>query len=221
MRPGGRIPLATSHALPYRLNLEYEGGQGKVDPQNQTRAIINNSMHRNGRWAEHKRLFHICNYLGGFMTVQRRSRRSAVGGVMFAVAVTIATWSPAGRPEATEVVVYKNSSCVCCENWVRHLRKNGFKVDPRNVTDMRAVKVKNGVPRGLASCHTALVGGYVVEGHVPAATIKRLLKERPAVTGIAVPGMPIGSPGMEGPTKQPYKVLTFDAAGNTTVYEKR
>ena len=92
-----------------------------------------------------------------------------------------------------------------------------------NTHDLRAVKTRLGVPPALESCHTALVGGYVIEGHVPAGTIKRLLKERPEVAGLAVPGMPIGSPGMESPGHPPerYQVLTFDKTGRTTVFEKR
>jgi hypothetical protein len=91
------------------------------------------------------------------------------------------------------------------------------------VSDLARVKAGHGIPRDLQACHTALVAGYVVEGHVPADTIKRLLRERPAVSGIAVPGMPVGSPGMESPGQpaQPYRVLTFDRAGKTSVFETR
>jgi hypothetical protein len=105
---------------------------------------------------------------------------------------------------------------------VGHLRNNGFAVTPVNVSDAEliAFKRRNSVTDELASCHTALVDGYVVEGHVPAADILRLLEERPDVVGLTVPGMPAGSPGMQMPDgrKEPYDVLTFDAAGNTTVY---
>ena len=104
-----------------------------------------------------------------------------------------------------------------------HLRANGFKVTPQDVDDLKPVKAKHGVPPSLESCHTAVTEGYVVEGHVPAATIRRLLKERPAVAGLAVPGMPLGSPGMEvpGQAPQPYRVMTFDARGRTGVFETR
>lgn len=98
--------------------------------------------------------------------------------------------------------------------WVAHLEANGFSVKTNDVRSMGGVKRQAGVPRAVSSCHTAFVDGYVVEGHVPADDIKRLLDERPAVAGIGVGGMPIGSPGMEGPNPQPYDVLAFDEDGN-------
>lgn len=104
-----------------------------------------------------------------------------------------------------------------------HLEKNGFKAEKkvlfgRNFTDF---KRKHGVPERLYSCHTALIDGYVIEGHVPADLIYKLLREKPTVVGLAVPGMPVGSPGMEGGKPEPYEVLTFDSLGRTTVYAKR
>jgi hypothetical protein len=120
-----------------------------------------------------------------------------------------------------DVVVYKSATCGCCGKWVDHLRANGFSVTAHDVTDLNKIKSENGVPVALGSCHTATVDGYVVEGHVPADTIKRLLSERPNVKGIAVPGMPAGSPGMESPNPQPYEVLSFDAKGKTKGVEKR
>ena len=116
------------------------------------------------------------------------------------------------------VLVYKSPTCGCCNGWVEHLRAAGFTVDARNTTNLIAVKLDAGVPRAMTSCHTALVDGYVVEGHVPAAQLKRLLTERPDLAGIAVPGMPVGSPGMEGVNAQPYQVLSFDAQGNAAVF---
>jgi hypothetical protein len=106
---------------------------------------------------------------------------------------------------------------------VDHLQANGFTVDKKDVTDarMRDVKVKHKVPESLYSCHTAVVQGYVIEGHVPADLISRLLKEKTAVAGLAVPGMPIGSPGMEGGKPQPYEVFSFDRQGQIRVYERR
>jgi hypothetical protein len=108
-------------------------------------------------------------------------------------------------------------------DWAVHLQKNGFKVEQRDVFGKRFAEIKQqyGVPRGLYSCHTALIDGYVIEGHVPADLIYKLLKERPAVVGLAVPGMPVGSPGMEGGKPEPYSVFTFDKEGRTTVYAKR
>jgi hypothetical protein len=119
------------------------------------------------------------------------------------------------------IKVYKTPQCGCCKAWVDHLSKNGFKVETMDMPDLTLVKQKYGVTAALESCHTAVVGNYVVEGHVPADVIQRLLKERPAVVGIAVPGMPAGSPGMEGAMKERYDVLTFDRAGRSRVYAKR
>ena len=119
------------------------------------------------------------------------------------------------------VQVYKDPTCGCCSNWVEHLRTQGFSTKTTDVADIDQVKAKNKVPREQRSCHTALVGGYVIEGHVPAADIQRLLKQRPAgVIGLAVPGMPIGSPGMEVPGSRPqaYNVIAFDKDGHTSVF---
>lgn len=125
----------------------------------------------------------------------------------------------AARPApVTEIVVYKSPSCGCCTKWVEYLRKQGFTVVARDTSGMSAVKAELGVPDAMASCHTAMVGGYVIEGHVPAADIERLLKEHPKVVGLSVPGMVTGSPGMEGGTPEHYKVLTFDAKGATKVF---
>lgn len=135
-------------------------------------------------------------------------------GVATAVLATVAA-APAPR---TDVVVYKSPTCGCCSKWVDYLRKQGFTVVAHDTSDMAAVKAELGVPDAVSSCHTAMVGGYVIEGHVPAADIERLLKEHPKVVGLAVPGMVTGSPGMEGGTPEHYKVLAFDARGTTTVF---
>ena len=123
-----------------------------------------------------------------------------------------------GAQQAPRVDVYKDPACSCCGLWVAHLQREGFTATATNVPDITAIKVKNHVPGKLQSCHTALVGGYVIEGHVPASDIHRLLKERPKVAGLAVPGMPTGSPGMEGANGKPYDVLAFNADGTTRVY---
>jgi hypothetical protein len=123
----------------------------------------------------------------------------------------------------TKVVVYKSPTCGCCSNWIAHLRSNGFQVEANDVADaqLRAVGASAGVTDDLSSCHTAKVGGYTVEGHVPAADIQRMLKEKPAIAGIAAPGMPMGSPGMEqGGMKQAYDVIAFTKDGKKTVYAK-
>ena len=123
--------------------------------------------------------------------------------------------------QAAEVVVYKSPTCGCCNKWVDHLRENGFSVKTQDVADTGPYKVRAGITPALASCHTAFVDGYAIEGHVPADDIKRLLKERPKVQGLTVPGMPIGSPGMEqGSHKDKYEVLIFDKSGKTGVYSR-
>lgn len=127
----------------------------------------------------------------------------------------------AGAQRTQTVTVYKSPTCGCCGEWVKHLRSNGFKVEAHDVADLDPIKQKLGVRPELASCHTATVGGYTIEGHVPAADIKRLLAERPKkAKGLAVPGMPIGSPGMETGPPQPYATLLFDAAGGTRVFAR-
>lgn len=136
-------------------------------------------------------------------------------GVETANAPAVETFKPIA------IKVYKTPQCGCCKAWVDHLSKNGFQVETMDMPDLTLVKQKYGVTPALEACHTAVVGNYVVEGHVPADVIKRLLRERPAVLGIAVPGMPAGSPGMEGAMKERYDVLTFDRAGRSRVYAKR
>ena len=123
--------------------------------------------------------------------------------------------------KAEEIVVYKSPTCGCCKNWVKHLEENGYSVKVHNRNDMNPIKAEMGVPRRLQSCHTAKVGGYVVEGHVPADVIDRLLKEKPDIKGLSVPGMVVGSPGMEGPRKDPYNIVTFGENGKITLYESR
>lgn len=127
----------------------------------------------------------------------------------------------AGAALASEITVYKSPTCGCCSKWVKHLKQNGFDVIAKDVRDMVPYKVRGGVTPELASCHTAFVDGYVIEGHVPASDIKRLLQERPAAKGLAVPGMPIGSPGMEqGNRKDRYEVKLIDNEGGTSTYAR-
>lgn len=117
------------------------------------------------------------------------------------------------------VEVYKTLSCGCCGLWVEHMQQSGFKVNVQNVRDVTPMRVSAGVPDAMGSCHTALVGGYAIEGHVPAADVKRLLRERPKATGIAVPGMVQGSPGMEqGRGREPYNVILFGKGGRPYVF---
>ena len=118
------------------------------------------------------------------------------------------------------VEVYKSPTCGCCTDWIKHLQQNGFTVKAHDVGNVSAYRAKFGVPDQLGSCHTAMAGGYAIEGHVPAREIKRLLEERPKAKGLAVPGMPMGSPGMEGPRSDAYEVLLFQADGKYAVYQK-
>jgi hypothetical protein len=146
--------------------------------------------------------------------MKRMTRREA----LFAVAGVAGTVYSANAQQSIKVEVYKDPTCGCCGLWVAHLRARGFAPTVTDTPNMTQVKDRSHIPAQLRSCHTALVGGYVIEGHVPAADVQRLLTEKPKVLGLAVPGMPVGSPGMEGPGGRPYDVVTFDAAGKTTVY---
>lgn len=132
----------------------------------------------------------------------------------------IATTSDPSGSVLPVVDVYKTPTCGCCSKWVDHLREEGFEVRTTDLHDLTDFKASHGVPRQLESCHTALVAGYVVEGHVPGVDVQRLLEERPAISGLAVPGMPIGSPGMEMPraNAQPYDVIAFRNDGSTHVF---
>ena len=147
--------------------------------------------------------------------------KSAIWSVAAAVILIGAMLIYQKSSVAADVVVYKSASCGCCNSWIRHMKQNGFTTEAYNSTDMQLVKKEIGVPSKLASCHTAVVGGYVIEGHVPADVIARLLKEKPAIKGLSTPGMPMGSPGMEGPRKEPYNVVSFDENGKTSIYARR
>lgn len=125
----------------------------------------------------------------------------------------------AGAAALPEMVVYKSPTCGCCNAWVKHLRANAVAVKTMDVGDLGVVRQRFGVPDRLAACHTAVIGGYVVEGHVPAQAVKRLLAEKPGVVGISVPGMPNGSPGMEGPNAEPFSTVLFDERGRSKVFE--
>ena len=117
------------------------------------------------------------------------------------------------------IMVYKSPSCGCCGQWIKHLEDNGFKTMSHNVQDVKKYKQTAHLPRGMGSCHTACVTGYAIEGHVPAEDIKRMLVEKPDIRGIAVAGMPIGSPGMEyGKRKHAYNVMSYTKDGKTVVY---
>lgn len=136
-------------------------------------------------------------------------------------ACAAATSDPATSTQPVrEMVVYRAPTCGCCSDWVGYVEEHGYSVTVEDVQDIAVVKTEHAIPQSTWSCHTALVDGYIVEGHVPVEDIERLLTERPDVAGIAVPRMPIGSPGMEmdGVAPQPFNVVTFDAAGISDVY---
>ena len=140
-------------------------------------------------------------------------RRTFLG---IAIAATLVATRVTGAVPVIEV--YKSPTCGCCGKWAEHLRKDGFAVNVHDIPDIDAFRAKAGVPAALAACHTALVGGYVIEGHVPAADIRKLLTERPKARGLAVPGMPAISPGMDAVHGPGYDVLLFQAEGSPSVY---
>lgn len=119
----------------------------------------------------------------------------------------------------SEITVFRSPTCSCCAQWIEHMETSGFQVRDNVTEDLTAIKEQYGVPANLASCHTTVVDGYVVEGHVPAEDVQRLLTEQPSIAGIAVPGMPIGSPGMEsGNYVEPYTVFSFTESGETSTF---
>ncbi len=124
------------------------------------------------------------------------------------------------QPAKVTVTVYKDAGCGCCNAWVEHMRAAGFVVDAHDRSDVDAVKNRLGVPEAMRSCHTGQVGGYLIEGHVPAGDVQRLLRDRPKVSGLAIPGMPMSAPGMAQPgaTVTPYKVIAFGPGTATRVY---
>jgi hypothetical protein len=148
------------------------------------------------------------------------NRRSALA---FGIAAAVAAWHRPQRAWAAtgpRVVVHKSETCGCCKLWVEHLEQAGFAVEVVNEDNLAAIKERVGVPYGKGSCHTAEVGGYFLEGHVPAADVHRLLREKPSAKGLTVPGMPAGSPGMEVPGGKvdPYDVLLVAKDGSTSVF---
>ena len=155
------------------------------------------------------------------MVSRRDWLRLTLSGAAVAV---IARRLPAADASANKVTVYKSPACGCCKGWVEHMKTSGFTVDAHDVDDAKLTETKNtfGVPEALRSCHVALSGAYVFEGHVPPELVKKVLDEKPKIVGLAVPGMPAGSPGMEmGGRKQPYDVIAFTREGKTSVYASR
>ncbi|MDA1090699.1 MAG: DUF411 domain-containing protein [Proteobacteria bacterium] len=150
---------------------------------------------------------------------RRNSAKVLPLAVFFTFVFAIALTTRAAPAQSADIVVYKSPTCDCCKNWVAHMQRNGHSVKTQNLDDLDMIKKMAGVPEPLQSCHTAMVDGYVVEGHVPAKDVERLLTERPKARGIAVPGMPAGSPGMGGQA-EPYNVMLFQPDGSSSVYAR-
>ena len=137
------------------------------------------------------------------------TRRTALGIVVTTLVVPLSSASA----QASMILVHKDPNCGCCTGWVRHLKDAGFAVKVEETANLQVVRKRLGVPSDLAACHTAEIAGYVIEGHVPALALRQLLEKRPAAVGLAVPGMPTGSPGMEGGTPRKYDVVLFGQSG--------
>ena len=153
---------------------------------------------------------------------RRREFLDILSGLVFGVCVAAAAVAvpPGGAAAAEddEITVFKSPYCGCCGKWVDHMRAAGFAVTVRDVEDLSPIKSMAGVPGDLESCHTATVQGYIIEGHVPAAAVRKLLRGDRQLRGLAVPGMPVGSPGMEGGTPESYSVYGFDGQGGREVF---
>lgn len=156
------------------------------------------------------------------------SRRAWIGVALGGAAVALLgeRWWRKSNPRvvtagSNPITVYASPTCGCCTKWVDHLKENGFLVTVESLVDVTPIKRQFAVPESLWSCHTAMVHAYIMEGHVPADLIQRVIRERPAIAGLAVPGMPNGSPGMEGSTKDPYDVMAFAANGAIHIFASR
>ena len=149
-----------------------------------------------------------------------RPLKAFFAALLFILLEACAQDSPLPAPEPLPpVIVYKSPACGCCLAWADHMRSSGFTVEIHDVQDLSPIRAEAGVPAGLGSCHTAQVAGYFLEGHVPADDVKRLLAEKPDARGLAVPGMPLGSPGMvQGEEQQPYEVVLVARDGSTSVF---
>ncbi len=156
------------------------------------------------------------------MNTRRMWRGTAAVAVAVAMLGAVRMWRAgpaAGQPP--KIAVYKRETCGCCNKWIDHVRAAGFRVSVKTKRDLVDINDRYGITAALVSCHTAVVEGYAIEGHVPADVIQRLLRERPDLVGIAVPGMAEGSPGMEGPVREHYNVIAFDRRGDLRVYDSR
>jgi hypothetical protein len=167
--------------------------------------------------------FYLTSASGGNNTANNSN--SAVANENTSQAALVSIWDKETEPNysgTTKMTVYRSPSCGCCGVWVEHAQKHGFKIKDIKTEEMEALKQKHGVPAELASCHTTIIDGYVMEGHIPADDIKRFLAQKPDdLAGLAVPGMPIGTPGMEAKDiKQPFQVLAFNDKGEVEVFKE-
>ena len=167
--------------------------------------------------------FYLTSFSGDNNTAQDNNK--AIANETSSQATLVSVWdkeTESNYSGITEMTVYRSPSCGCCGVWVDHAKKHGFKIEDIKIEEMEALKQKHNVPAELASCHTTIIDGYVMEGHIPADDIKRFLAQKPDdLIGLAVPGMPIGTPGMEArDIKQPFQVLAFNDKGETTVYKE-
>ena len=156
------------------------------------------------------------------MTTRRDWLRLTVGALLLGGPARALGAAPFLAQNENAIEIWKSPTCGCCKLWVDHMRANGFQPTVHDVQDVGPFKRKLGVPPTLESCHTGVVGGYALEGHVPADVVRQMLKQRPQVAGLAVPGMPMGSPGMESPyvKAESYDVMSFDKSGTTRVFAK-
>ena len=152
------------------------------------------------------------------MTVNRR--QFLARGALTALGLVTASRAATAQGTRLSMVVYKSPTCGCCGKWIEHIEANGIAVEVKNMDDLTPIKQQYKVTSALQSCHTALIDGYVIEGHVPASDIKRLLAEKPKVVGLTIPGMPQSAPGMDLTPFKPYDVLSFDAKGSAKVFAK-
>ena len=163
-------------------------------------------------------------FLSGDNNIAQNNNK-AVADETSSPATLVSVWDKETEPNysgITEMTVYRSPSCGCCGVWVDHAKKHGFKIEDIKTEEMEALKQKHNVPAELASCHTTIIDGYVMEGHIPADDIKRFLAQKPDdLVGLAVPGMPIGTPGMEArDIKQPFQVLAFNDKGEVEVFKE-
>ena len=155
------------------------------------------------------------------MLTRRQWLSASITGAAALVLTRRLSAEPAAAGAPVPITVYKTPTCGCCKEWVKHMETNGFAVTVHDLENLDETKKSMGVPEELQSCHTGISGKYVVEGHVPADLVHKVLKEKPAILGLAVPGMPRGSPGMEMGRKDPFDVIAFEKSGKTRVYASR